>query len=84
MLAEIRLEGRNIAGSVYDCNEDRMHESMLKLSNEFGFSSETYFQVSGLYLWIAVTVSVTHKLSGIYLGCVNPRDRLPSPAAQVN
>ena len=50
MQAEIVLEGRNIAGSLWGCNEDKMHESMLKLSNEFGFSSETYFQVSGLYL----------------------------------
>ena len=53
--AEIRLERirkryRNRAGLMCGPNEEEMHEFMLTTSNECGFSSETYFQVSGLYL----------------------------------
>ena len=55
MLAETRLERirkryRDKAGLVCGPNEEEMHEFMLTTSNECGFSSETYFQVSGLYL----------------------------------
>lgn len=46
----IREFYRNRARLECEPNDEEMHKFMLTTFNECGFSSETYFQVSGLYL----------------------------------